>query len=106
MIIYSRHPPKYIRLGELDLASNTDDATTTDYKITEIHAHPDFVHRQNDIAIIKFRGVSSFTAYIRPICLNVHEEIPNRKLSAQGWGYTTFSGDNYFPTLSLFISIN
>lgn len=87
-----------LRLGELDFASSADDARPVDYKITKTFSHPgyNYVTDQNDIALFKFKGLSTFTAYIRPICLNVFEKIPNQKFIALGWGRMRVKGDNYF----------
>ena len=96
---FHRGNPTWIRLGELDLASTKDDAKTADFPVTEVIVHPGYNHPvlYHDIALFKFKGLFSFTDYIRPICLNIFVNIANQKVTAAGWGSTGYG--NRFPPL-------
>lgn len=90
-------------MGDLDFATGADDAKPHDFKIKEIIKHPKYDPNtfSNDIALVRFRGLSAFSDSIRPICLNAFESIPyrNQKLIAVGWGNTEHEGDHYFSSV-------
>lgn len=91
-------------MGELDWSVATDDAKPVDYEIKEIFVHQNYTwtNFHNDIALLKFQGLSAFTPNIRPICLNVLENIPNQKVIAIGWGDIKNKGNNLFSIIIIF----
>lgn len=71
---------KFIRLGELNLAT-LNDADPQDFYVAEIFKHPDYVppSRYNDIALLKMDRPTRFNELIRPACLQVAKDIPDNK---------------------------
>lgn len=94
--------PTWVRFGEMDWTVTDEDSATVDYAIEEIFMHPNFnpENYHNDIALLRFQGLSTFSNYIRPICLNILEDRPDQKFIATGWGHTTYKGDNSFSILT------
>ncbi|XP_065208152.1 venom protease-like isoform X2 [Planococcus citri] len=84
--------PNWVRLGELDLAVSNDNARPVNYPVSQSIVHPGYhpPATYNDIALLKFRGLTAFNSYIRPICLNIFQNIPNQKVTAAGWGSTGY----------------
>lgn len=82
------------------MSTKNEDASTVDFPITERIVHPEFSlpSLYNDIALFKFKGISSFTAYMRPICLNLFDNFDTTKVTAIGWG-TTGYGEYQLPGL-------
>jgi len=62
---------QYVRLGELDLDSEVDDASPVDFNISERIQHPDYIlpAKYNDIALIKLDRPATINQFIRPACL-------------------------------------
>jgi hypothetical protein len=59
-----------VRLGDIDLSTDTDDDFVQEVKITKITQHPEYVQGRAyfDIAVLETELVK-FTANVRPICL-------------------------------------
>lgn len=62
---------QFVRLGDLDLASNEDEAMVQQFGIAEIFIHPVYSKQSkyNDIMLIKIDGEVQFNEIIRPACL-------------------------------------
>lgn len=84
-----------VRLAEYDVTSVSDGATI-DQVPAEIITHPQYVPKQNDIALLRLQEAVPLGPHIQPICLPP----PNRDVNAltgsqvllAGWGYTEFGG--------------
>ncbi|XP_034488965.1 venom protease-like [Drosophila innubila] len=83
-----------VRLGELDFASDTDDAQPEDFGVNKLTEHPSYEHNilYNDIAIVQLdRGVR-LNAYKLPACLPFEDGNRYNSFIATGWGHTKFAG--------------
>lgn len=80
-------PAKFVRLGELNYRTTTDDTETQDFTVIEIKKHPKY-HNQHydDIGLLKLNKAIRFTAYVRPACLYPVYTINEHKAIATGWG--------------------
>ncbi|XP_050545995.1 venom protease-like isoform X2 [Daktulosphaira vitifoliae] len=86
---------RWVRLGELNYADETDDAKPEDYDIILRVSHPDYrqtVSRYNDIALYKLAKEVIFSEYILPICLNADPSLVTNELIATGWGQIEDAG--------------
>lgn len=86
---------KYVRLGDLDLYSDTDDAQPQDFFVAERHAHPGYrpPEQYNDIALLRLDREAVITPYVRPLCLQTEKELPPYNPIATGWGRLQFGGE-------------
>ncbi|GJQ73802.1 hypothetical protein Trydic_g18742 [Trypoxylus dichotomus] len=82
---------KFVRLGELDLASTTDDADPQDFLVKRTYRHPSYngVAKYHDIALVQLHQPAKLTAYVKPICLPITENITYMIPKAMGWGLTS-----------------
>jgi len=85
---------RWARLGDLDIVSQTDDARPADYAIVQHVLHPNYKisQRYNDIALFRLEKDVELSAYVRPICLNVHQYKNPTQQVATGWGRTSTDG--------------
>jgi len=88
--------PKYVRLGELVLNTEKDDAKPEDLLINELFIHPGYnpPSKYNDIALLKMDRNASISTYVRPACLNTNPTLTNKKAIATGWGKMGHSASN------------
>lgn len=80
---------RWVRLGDFDIESDTDLARPVDYRITKHVPHPDYkrTERYNDIALFQLEADVPFSAFVRPICLNVGPPPPDPTPQVvTGWG--------------------
>ncbi|KAL1122457.1 hypothetical protein AAG570_002788 [Ranatra chinensis] len=84
---------RWATLGDLDLASEDDDAEPVTLEIVERINHPDYKPPKfyNDIALFKLESDVKFNNYVRPICLHRGPDVSG-KLVATGWGRTRWQG--------------
>lgn len=84
-----------MRLGDLDLQSDTDDAQPQDFLITERFANPTYAPPQQygDIALLRLDRDAILTPYVRPICLQTGRDLPSFSPIATGWGKLQFGGE-------------
>ncbi|XP_058812945.1 venom protease-like [Topomyia yanbarensis] len=77
-----------VRLGDLDLSSDSDGAKPEDYAIEAFIKHPNYTIRTkyDDIALIKLAVAVQLSYQIRPACLYQSEEVTEQKLIATGYG--------------------
>lgn len=77
-----------MRLGELDLGSDSDDARPEDFSITERINHPGYMPPlvYNDIALYKLDRDVSFNEYVYPICLQRYTRENFTNGTVTGWG--------------------
>ncbi|XP_050545990.1 serine protease snake-like [Daktulosphaira vitifoliae] len=86
---------KYVRLGDLDIETDTDDAKPSDFEIIQRVIHPNYkqtVSRYNDIALFRLNKDVKLSEYIRPICLNSDPSLNFYEVIASGWGQTETDG--------------
>ncbi|XP_026808326.1 serine protease snake-like [Rhopalosiphum maidis] len=85
-----KKPAKWARLGDLDYASDTDEAKPNDYKIVERIIHPNYKPPSlyNDIALFRLERDVDFSPFVRPICLNTDHSLRPPAIIATGWGRT------------------
>lgn len=86
-------PVQWVRLGDLDLYSNSDDAKPQQFSVTERHAHPDYrpPSQYNDIALLRLDRDVIYNTYMRPACLNTEVDLLDNVGVATGWGVITFA---------------
>lgn len=87
--------PKYVRLGDLDIHSDKDDAGALQFNIAEVFVHPSYTFRSryDDIGLIKIAEPIKFTEYIRPACLHYFDTKISDRLTEIGWGITEYGGN-------------
>lgn len=90
-----RGKARWVRLGELDLDSQKEDADPRDYEIIYQILHPEYNpdSMYNDIALFKLNKNVNFNDYVRPVCLYTLMNLPKEKLNtliATGWGATGY----------------
>lgn len=96
---------KYIRLGELNLATN-DDADPQDFDIIQKINHPMRVVpiKYHDIALLKMDRPTKFNEYIRPACLHFTTNIPKNR-----YNYSSPIGKhiqmNFFPDILQLVGV-
>lgn len=92
--------PTQVRVGDLNLKRNDDDARPQLRKIIDIIRHPDYKKplEYHDIALIKMESPVKFDAYVRPACLPYGNVITENAI-ATGWGRVDWGN------LSMFIII-
>ncbi|XP_046753174.1 phenoloxidase-activating enzyme 1-like [Diprion similis] len=86
----TQRSPNMVRVGELDMNSNTEPAEPQDSLIEASTIHPDYSkpRHYNDIAIVRLKTPVRYSKYVRPICLppddgNLYENAP---VTLTGWG--------------------
>lgn len=69
--------PTVVRLGDQNLLKDDDGAQPVEYKVWRVIKHKNYVHnlKKNDIALIELDQTVIFTKFIRPACLNKHENV-------------------------------
>ncbi|XP_051173404.1 venom serine protease Bi-VSP-like [Leptopilina boulardi] len=97
--VYNRPDLILVRLGDLDLFSNTDNVQPLDVLIEKYILHPEYsaTTYTNDIAILKLKDNIPFSALIHPICLPLADDIRKRDFARTfpfiaGWGSIYFNG--------------
>ncbi|GLV33485.1 uncharacterized protein CBL_20220 [Carabus blaptoides fortunei] len=87
---------RWVRLGELVVGTDTDEAAPEDFSVLEIIKHPDFKlpAAYNDIALIKLNKRVKFNRFIRPACLHTGTDKDIARYIATGWG-STITGDRF-----------
>ncbi|KAF0288680.1 Proclotting enzyme [Amphibalanus amphitrite] len=82
-----------VRLGEYNLSSTTD-GPHQDRLVSAVTLHPQFVSRQNDVALLRLDVPAEFGLLVRPVCLPVPgAPVPPPGLRrVAGWGRLSFEG--------------
>ncbi|CAH1175678.1 unnamed protein product [Phaedon cochleariae] len=88
-------PARYVRVGDLDISTETDRAEFQQFSVKRGIPHPDYLapSRYHDIALIELDRQAIKTEFVAPACLDTvrfHEE---EQMIATGWGKTSFAGD-------------
>ncbi|XP_026685546.1 serine protease snake-like [Diaphorina citri] len=81
-----------VRLGELNLVRNDDGASPENFKVVQVHPHPDYRSnvKYNDIALLRLDRTVEFSNSIRPACLYTSETTSMPRAIATGWGTVGF----------------
>lgn len=92
---------QYVRLGDLDFKSETEDAQVRQFNVTESFLHPEYKDRSfyNDIALLKIDRTVDFSDYIRPACLPHQDTEISDRVIVTGWGQTSTSSREQPSTL-------
>lgn len=86
---------KYIRLDDINLASDDDNSYPQDFNASRIIIHPDYnpPSAYNDIALVELdHPVDRLGNSLTPACLQIDRNIADPKWSALGWGETSHHG--------------
>lgn len=85
-----------VRLGDLNVEINTDDAQPMDFKVANYRTHPQYDSnlKYNDIALVRLEKNVPFTDYMRPACLPYQDFDNKSQLIVTGWGSTQLAGRN------------
>ncbi|XP_044259514.1 serine protease snake-like [Tribolium madens] len=84
---------RWVRLGDLDLATDDDDAQPQDFTVMQTHVHPKYkppIH-YHDIALVKLDRSARFSDYVQPACLHTERPVPG-DMSVTGWGKVDIAG--------------
>nr|NP_001246901.1 uncharacterized protein Dmel_CG14642, isoform C [Drosophila melanogaster]NP_730791.1 uncharacterized protein Dmel_CG14642, isoform B [Drosophila melanogaster]AAF52161.1 uncharacterized protein Dmel_CG14642, isoform B [Drosophila melanogaster]AFH06220.1 uncharacterized protein Dmel_CG14642, isoform C [Drosophila melanogaster] len=86
-------PPKWVRIGDLDLASEKRSVEAQLLRIEQVFAHPNYKKKMyyDDIALLKLEKEVELTEYVRPVRLWVFPELPTTIAFAMGYGATSFA---------------
>lgn len=97
-------PIKYVRLGDLIIDTDFDDAKPKEYEIIEIIENPKYsrASKYHDIALLKLNETVIFNAYIRPLCLP-SAQLDGERLIATGWGRTGWADEVSPKLLKVFL---
>ncbi|XP_015111209.1 serine protease snake [Diachasma alloeum] len=80
---------EWVRVGDLDLKQNDDDAKPQQRKVIERIRHPSYKasSHYHDIALLRMESPVTFDAWVRPACLPTvsSEQLPEKAI-ATGWG--------------------
>ncbi|XP_017783261.1 PREDICTED: venom protease-like [Nicrophorus vespilloides] len=101
----------HVRLGDLNLKLDTDDAQPQDYGIKRAIKYPEYNRKTSyhDLALLELDRNVNFTGYVKPACLNVDKNPTNGQvLTATGWGRTQYGGDtsDHLQKIEIFESKN
>lgn len=88
-----------VRLGDIDLSTDSEPSAPVTFKVTEVRAHPRFsrVGFYNDIAIMVLDRPVRKSKYVIPVCLPKPNFVPTERLIGRratvvGWGTTYYGG--------------
>ncbi|CAH1398755.1 unnamed protein product [Nezara viridula] len=84
----------WVRLGDLDTSSETEDSEPENIKVIRKIGHPQYNSNllYHDIALFELESEAKLSTYVRPLCLHTSKEIGSEKLVASGWGHTRWQG--------------
>lgn len=90
---YFRGPAKWVRLGDLDLKTITDDAKPQNFIVSKAFKYPSYkrTSHYHDIALLKLHKKAIFDDYVQPACLH-NGYLNPAGLSVAGWGKTDYFG--------------
>jgi len=83
---------KYVRVGDLVLNTDKDDARSQEFDIINKYGHPDYKppSHYNDIGLLEIDGFVKFDYYVRPACLHTNSSLNIKNFIATGWGRTGY----------------
>jgi len=82
--------PEVVRIGDLNINSDDDDASPENIAVQQIIIHPNYNgnKKSNDIALIKLARDAKLDEYKRPACLPSQHDWEGANAVATGWGNT------------------
>lgn len=85
-----------VRLGSINLIENDDH--TRIVPIEKIYNHPGYnkVSKYNDIALMRLTHTIYFNEFVRPACVNVHNDLEWSTAIATGFGVTSPGNECYY----------
>lgn len=85
---------KYVRLGDLDYAIDSDESQNQDFNVSEIISHPNYKYPlpYHDIALLKLNKPVILNDYVKPVCLHTEKgiNVTDGDLVVAGWGKTEY----------------
>uniref|UniRef100_A0A1A9WJB4 Peptidase S1 domain-containing protein n=1 Tax=Glossina brevipalpis TaxID=37001 RepID=A0A1A9WJB4_9MUSC len=92
-------PPNWVRLGELDYSTNTDDALPQDFEVKNFIRHheyytTDIQTKYNDIALVELGKEAIFNDYVSPACLPLVDGNDFQEFLTAGWGKTNYTSES------------
>ncbi|RZF45072.1 hypothetical protein LSTR_LSTR002033 [Laodelphax striatellus] len=83
-------PPKWVRTGDLDYASNLDRANPQTIRVAKSIGHPAYKTERpfNDIGVLRLEKDVKLDEYSRPACLHNDRYLAENHATASGWGFT------------------
>ncbi|KAJ8961848.1 hypothetical protein NQ318_021465 [Aromia moschata] len=96
-------PPKYVRLGITELSNLT---LLQEFHVNQSIPHPEykFKSKYHDIGLIKLPNDVNVTREVRPACLRLEKDIPQKSAIATGWGNVKFIGPSSSHLLKTFFT--
>ncbi|XP_028135374.2 phenoloxidase-activating factor 3-like [Diabrotica virgifera virgifera] len=87
---------KWVRLGDLDISSDKDEADPQDFKILKRIPHPNYLDsiKYNDIALIQIEKYIHRSSFVYPACLQSKRLSHEPSMIASGWGKTKYSEES------------
>lgn len=102
---YCSGEAKFVRIGDYDISTDTDDADPQDFNIARKIAYPEYrsPSHYHDIALFELDRNARLNPYARPACLHVDRNVASAKAVATGWGRTQHagSGSNHLLKVTL-----
>ncbi|KAL9889037.1 phenoloxidase-activating factor 3-like [Glossina fuscipes fuscipes] len=87
----SRPALSWVRLGDLDYTTNTDDALPQDIQVKNFIPHRHYnatrLIKYHDIALIEMANEAILNDYVRPACLSLLDGNDFQQFLTAGWGY-------------------
>lgn len=84
-----------MRLGDLDLSIELDDAEPQEFLIKQKISHPNYAppSKYHDIGLLELDRPANRTEYVDMACLNTEKPRHDMYLTATGWGKTDPAGE-------------
>lgn len=91
-----RGQARFVRLGDLDLANETDVAEPQNFNVKRTIAHPEYKRpsKYHDIGLIELDRRVRLTKSVSMACLDTRREHNGTKMTAIGWGKMEFLGNS------------
>nr|XP_023025021.1 venom protease-like [Leptinotarsa decemlineata] len=88
--------PKHVRLGDLDLSTDTDEADPQQFTIKRSIPHPRYEppSKYHDIGLVELDRPINKTEYVSMACLLTERQHEENVMLATGWGKVEFQGDS------------
>lgn len=90
--IFRVGPATWVRLGDLDISIDNDDAEPVELRIKRRINHPQYNGQRlyHDIALYELEREVKLNSYIRPLCLYTGRNLETNAALASGWGHTSW----------------
>ncbi|KAL9895497.1 phenoloxidase-activating factor 3-like isoform 2-T2 [Glossina fuscipes fuscipes] len=98
-------PITWVRLGELDYLTNTNDALPQDIEIKNVITHHKYhvselaVH--HNVALVELAKEAVFNDYVRPACLSLADGNDYQEFLGAGWGYPPLEPSSHLNKMKL-----